>query len=131
MGNKSNWKGDERLVSRMFGTERTPLSGGNSKMTRSDTLHPKLFIEVKKRASHAAFELWRRTKELARREKKVPVVVLRSGNSPYTLVVVEVRDLSKVSEYLVNPSVTSSIKPVARLICLDDTEGTDNDDRNE
>ncbi len=118
--NKSNWKGDERLVSKMFGTERTPLSGGNSKMTRSDTLHKKLFIEVKKRASHAAFELWKRTKELARREHKIPVVVLRQGHSPYTLLVIEVHDLQRVSEFLVSPDVTTSILMEAD----NDSEGT-------
>lgn len=40
-------KTQERRVARYFGVERTPLSGGASRHTRSDTLHPKLYIEVK------------------------------------------------------------------------------------
>ncbi len=40
-------KTQERRVARYFGVERTPLSGGASRHTRSDTLHPDLFIEVK------------------------------------------------------------------------------------
>jgi len=40
-------KTQERRVARYFGVERTPLSGGASRHTRSDTLHPDLFLEVK------------------------------------------------------------------------------------
>lgn len=40
-------KQQERRVSRFFGVERTPLSGGASRHTRSDTLHPDLYIEIK------------------------------------------------------------------------------------
>jgi hypothetical protein len=44
----SNWKGYERKVAKYFGTNRTPLSGINSRHdTHSDTLHPSLYIEVK------------------------------------------------------------------------------------
>lgn len=45
------WKRDERRVAHYLGTFRTPLSGGNSRHTRSDTLHPLLFVEVKTGAS--------------------------------------------------------------------------------
>jgi hypothetical protein len=45
------WKRDEREVAEYFGTHRTPLSGGSSRHTRSDTLHPTLFIEVKTRSA--------------------------------------------------------------------------------
>ena len=62
------WKSIEAHLARMFATERTPLSGGNSKMTRSDTLHPRLFIEVKQRKFHAVAKLFRETKELAKKE---------------------------------------------------------------
>ncbi len=37
----------ERKVAKFFGTHRTPLSGGASRHTRSDTLHAKLYIEAK------------------------------------------------------------------------------------
>ena len=95
--NKSNWKGDERLISSIFGTTRTPLSGGNSKVTRSDTFHKELFIEVKKRKRHAAFELWKKTKELATKEGKIPVVALRTLRSSYTLLIIEVKDVTEVA----------------------------------
>jgi hypothetical protein len=46
---KGTWKNFERVVAALFGTKRTSLSGGNSKITRSDTMHPYLFIECKTR----------------------------------------------------------------------------------
>ncbi len=45
------WKRDEREVGKFFGTNRTPLSGGSSRHTRSDTLHQSLFVEVKTRSA--------------------------------------------------------------------------------
>ena len=99
------WKQDERIVAKLFGTKRTPLSGGNSGITRADTRHDELFIEVKKRQSHAVFQLWLKTKELAKDEDKVPVVALRQSNSQYTLVVVEIRDLLHVQEMYIRAAV--------------------------
>ena len=73
---KSTWKSIERKTARFFGSERTALSGGNSKITRSDSLHDTLFIETKYRVAHSAVTLWRSTKELADIEDKIPVVCL-------------------------------------------------------
>lgn len=41
------WKVFERRVAAELGTFRTPLSGGSSRHTRSDTLHSDLYVEVK------------------------------------------------------------------------------------
>lgn len=76
------WKQFERRVARYFGVERNALSGGNSKITRSDTLHPDLFIECKQRKRFAAIRLWDETKHLADREAKTPVVCLSEKNRP-------------------------------------------------
>ena len=71
------WKVFERKTARYFGCQdRTPLSGRNSKHTASDTLHEQLFIECKQRKKHAVIKLWREAKELADKEKKIPVVAL-------------------------------------------------------
>lgn len=70
------WKEMELKVAKFFKTERTPLSGGNSKITRSDTLHKKLFIEVKAREAFSVVTLWRETEKLAVKENKIPVVAL-------------------------------------------------------
>lgn len=72
----ARFKRAERRVAEMLGTRRTPLSGGNSAHTRSDTLHPDLYVEVKlaKRPP-----LWDRMHELRKRARRV-------GRSPLTLV---------------------------------------------
>ncbi len=76
------WKAFERRVARFFKTERNALSGGNSKLTRSDTLHPTLFIECKQRERFAAIRTWDEAKKLATPEKKTPVVCLSERNRP-------------------------------------------------
>ena len=71
------WKARERAVAKFFGAKgRTPLSGGNSGHTRSDTLHNMLFIEHKHSVRHAITNLWDKTKKMALKEKKIPVVTL-------------------------------------------------------
>ena len=40
------WKNRERLVAKFFGGMRNALSGINSKVTHSDVIHDKLFIEL-------------------------------------------------------------------------------------
>ena len=86
--NKSNWKGMERRVAKFFGTERTPLSGGNSKHTRSDTLHDFLFIECKKRKSMSIVKLFDSIKKLAADEGKYPVLAItETGRRGFLLVV--------------------------------------------
>ncbi len=45
--NRTTWKNHEKAVARLFGSERTPLSGGNGRITRSDTLCPWIFFELK------------------------------------------------------------------------------------
>ncbi len=76
------WKAFERRVAAYFATERNALSGGNSKLTRSDTLHPALFIECKQRQQHSAVTLWNETKILADAEQKLPVVALSEKGRP-------------------------------------------------
>jgi len=41
------WKKRERDVAVYFNGMRTPLSGGNGKVTRADVIHDTLFIECK------------------------------------------------------------------------------------
>jgi len=74
------WKDKERQVAQFFGLPsnrgRTPLSGGNSGHTRSDTLHPVLFIEQKHRKKNPWIDLWKKVNQLAKKENKVPVVTM-------------------------------------------------------
>jgi len=91
------WKARERSVAASFGSERTPLSGGNGKQTRSDTLHPRLFIENKLRVKHSAVTLWDETATMAKKEKKIPVVALCEKNRPGFFILVHSSNLQAVA----------------------------------
>ena len=92
------WKPRERQVARWFGSERTPLSGGNSKHTRSDSLHDRLYIETKGRKKFAAVTLWDDTAAKAKKEGKVPVVALVEKGRPGFWLLVHHTDLQEVSD---------------------------------
>jgi hypothetical protein len=97
----STWKAFERWICNIFDTERNPLSGGNGKHSRSDSLHPALFISCKHtKESHAPlFRLVAEETEKAVAEDKIPVIVVgRSGRGigkkeDNTLVIIPVRYL--------------------------------------
>ena len=91
-----SWKQFERRVARFFNTERNALSGGNAKLTRSDTLHPTLFIECKQRQRFAAIRLWDETHQLATKESKTPVICLSEKNRPGFWILVHSDDLIKL-----------------------------------
>jgi hypothetical protein len=92
------WKARERQVARFFGARgRTPLSGGSSGHTRSDTLHDHLFIEHKHRVKHAVINLWDKINPLAKKENKIPVVTLSVKGRHGFWVLVHSSDLTAVS----------------------------------
>jgi len=93
----STWKKREVKIAKRFGSRRTPLSGGNSGHTRSDSGHPRLFLEAKLRANHSAVTLWRETAVLAKREGKIPVVALAEKNQPGFWVMMHIDDLQAVA----------------------------------
>ena len=99
---RSTWKARERQIARRFGTERTALSGGNGKVSRSDSHHPRLFIEAKARQRHSAVTLWRETAELAKLEGKLPVCCLSEKGKPGFWVVAHVDDLKEVAKELLD-----------------------------
>ena len=92
------WKAVERRVAKLFGTRRTPLSGGNDSRTRSDSLHPSLFIETKHRKQHSVVSLWYAVAKLAAKEKKLPVVVLaeRRRHRLFAVVPLEIESFKKI-----------------------------------
>jgi hypothetical protein len=112
------WKQAERRGAASFGTKRNSLSGGASKMTRSDTIHPRLYIEQKYAARNATWTLWDDTAEKAAKEnaapfewelyssrkraggkpqKKRPLILLHRKRSKGFLVVVHIDDLPEVA----------------------------------
>lgn len=98
---RNTWKSGERRIARMFNTERTPLSGGNSRHTKSDTLHPTLFIEIKHRKKLPMGKLWEETLTLAKKEEKIPAVVFLKKGSPEPILMCKISDLFKISNELI------------------------------
>ena len=91
------WKDRERQVCKYFGTTRNPLSGGNGKHSRSDSLHDQLFIEHKHTQRDARVKLWKETKELALLEDKIPVLTLSIHGDPGFYVMCHSSDLLAVA----------------------------------
>ena len=96
------WKAIERKVAKFFGVERTPLSGGNSKITRSDTLHKNLFIETKYRKKHTAITLWDDTKAKAEKENKIPVVCLAEKSRHGFWLLIKSTDFADIQKIIVD-----------------------------
>lgn len=75
------WKAQERRVAKALGTERTSLSGRQSKAgTSSDSLHKRFYIEAKYRQKIAVIEWFREIVPKARKEGKTPILTLKAAN---------------------------------------------------
>ncbi len=90
------WKELERCAARFFGTVRTALSGGNSKITRSDTLHDRLYVECKYGQRVAPWTLYMDALTKAKLEDKIPVLVLKQARESDFLLVMRSQDLGTV-----------------------------------
>lgn len=110
---KKTWKNIERKVASFFGAKRTPLSGGNSGHTRSDTLHDVLFVETKYRKVHSAVQLWHKTAELAEKEGKIPVVALAEKGQRGFWLVMHAGDLV----YVANQRMAALTKANEKEMC--------------
>jgi len=94
---RSTWKKREQAVARLFFSERTPLSGGNSKHTRSDSLSPVWYVEAKFRARSPVVRLHRDTMQKAAKEDKIPVTVLCEKHRPGMFIVVSASDFKRAA----------------------------------
>ena len=97
-----SWKKAERDGAKLFGTERNPLSGRWSKHgTESDTLHSGLYIEVKRDKKYLGktfLGLLKGTVELAKKERKAPVILLKEHGHPGFWVVTHSKYLSEIAK---------------------------------
>ena len=102
------WKAVERKIAKLFKTTRTPFSGGNSKHTRSDTLHKDLFIEIKHRKKHSTWALYKETAEMAKVESKLPIVVLKQKGQRGELVCLKLEDLRMFYDILIEHEIITN-----------------------
>lgn len=109
----SQWKQYERFVSSIFSTVRTALSGGNGKVTRSDSHHPALFISCKYTASNnkGLRTLVDEEREKALVENKIAICVIgEAGDRANSLVVLHLKDLSPFCEMVKNGTVACNME---------------------
>ena len=92
-----SWKRIENKVARKLGGRRNPLSGRNSGHgTSADVLlDGNEYVEVKSRKRMAVFGLFRQVREKARKERKVPVLVLHETGKPLYLKVTELEERNR------------------------------------
>jgi len=92
------WKEVERKVAKLFGTKRTPLSGRNSSITGADIIHPYLFVEVKHHSQLAIWEWFSYVEKRAKKEGKLPLLVLKKKRKRGFLFVARPQDWDKIAE---------------------------------
>lgn len=91
---EKQWKQLERRIAKFFHTYRTPLSGGNSRITESDTLHNKFFLEIKSRKALPFLKLFREEiMPKAKKEKKIPILVIHETKHSDDLCFIRLKDL--------------------------------------
>lgn len=98
----TTWKQGEARIAKIFNTNRTPLSGGSSRHTRSDTLHKDLFIEVKHHKVIPGEGTMKITNDLAKLENKIPLCVFIKKGSSEPLLLCKLKDIKKITSYMVD-----------------------------
>jgi len=99
------WKAFERRIAKSLGTHRTPLSGGASRHTRSDTLHPHLYVECKYRTRLAVSDWYDEVDKLAVQEDKMPMLVLHKKRGHFDLVVLSMCNFLKLWEFYLDTAL--------------------------
>jgi hypothetical protein len=103
MTSRRTWKIREGKIAKDFGTQRNPLSGSMSGHSSSDSLSETFYLESKLRAKPPGWNLFLDTKEKAKIEKKVPIVVLSKKFHKDKIAMIEydfLLELLKKSGYL-------------------------------
>ena len=95
---KPTWKAVETQIARFFGAERNPLSGQNSRHTKSDSLHKFLYIETKygKKIPKFFNKTWQEAKANAELENKTPIVCLKNKGQKGFFILVHSDDFNKI-----------------------------------
>lgn len=101
MGDKA-WKRMERRVAEKMKGQRVVCSGVRGE---GDVLHDTFFIECKERKSFTIWEWFTKAKAEAKKEGKVPLLVLKEKGKHGELAVVE---LDWFAEHFSNPGTTDA-----------------------
>jgi hypothetical protein len=90
------WKDVELKFAKLFGTKRNITSGGNGHISRSDSLHPDFYIEIKHGLQCKPTSLWLDTVTKAKLEHKIPMIIQHFKGEKIS----DARITLKVSDFL-------------------------------
>ena len=110
------WKVFERYIAGFFSYARNSLSGGNSKLTRSDSTHPNLFISCKYTRSNnrTLRDLLTEEREKADKEGKTAVLCIGEfDDRQNTMVILHLKDLKKFAGLIHEGKVVITTDAVA------------------
>ena len=88
----------ERRIAKLFGGRRTPLSGFRSLHTSSDIIHDKLYIECKRRKRISILDLFPEIVKKAKKENKIPILVIKSAKLKDDYFLIRKKDLIKIAK---------------------------------
>lgn len=96
---RNTWKAAERRIAASFGARRQIGSGslGRDDRSSSDSTHETLYIEAKYRKRHTAVALHDDTAKKAKKEGKIPVVVMVEKNRPGTWLLIKQENLPAIA----------------------------------
>lgn len=96
---RGTWKARERQAAKLFGANRNRCSGssGLAHESRSDSNHPRLFIEGKLRQGSPVHKLFGPLQARAKAEKSIPILALEVEGRPGFLVAFHSADLAELA----------------------------------
>ena len=94
----NTWKALERKCAKLLGGHRNPLSGGASRHTRGDIIHPTLYVECKLRQKLSIWSWFKDTAEKAKVEHKMPLLVIKEKGKKGELVVLDIHDFVELTK---------------------------------
>lgn len=115
MTHRNTWKAAERRCARAFHAERLPLSGAAPQLSKSDSTHPRLYLETKCWARVPLLKVWRKAKEHAAAEKKVPVLCLREKGKEGFWVLCKSTDLQAIAVEMSKKEGVGGVPPTVQL----------------
>lgn len=109
---RNTWKNFERYIAGIFKSTRAPLSGGNGKVTRSDSFHKSMFLSCKyTRSNHKTVRsLIAAERQKAKVEGKFAVCVIGEfDDKQNSFVAIHLQDMAAFCEAVKNGSVEVSL----------------------
>jgi len=92
MTDRRTWQKREQKIAEDHGVKRNRYSGSASGLSTSDTTHPYLYIESKLRAEPPGWKLFQDTVKKAKKEHKIPVVIMAKKHEQEKIVMMRYSD---------------------------------------